>query len=191
VKLCFSTTMLMLLALCIAASNPISGAQDAAHGFTLPDINGKKVSLSEFKGKVVILNFWATWCGPCRAEMPSLNKLYIALKDKGLAVIAISVDTSEKTVRPFIKEQKLSFPVLMDKDKAVSFDEYGIFGLPTTFLIDRNGMIVEKIPGEREWDTPQMKGKIIGLLGERNGNHAKNKNGNRAAADYSSAVGMF
>ncbi|HCL82301.1 MAG TPA: hypothetical protein DHW81_08890 [Nitrospiraceae bacterium] len=141
----------------IAKENPASD-------FTLPDVNGKKISLSEFKGKVVILNFWATWCGPCRAEMPSLNKLYLEFKDKGLAVIAVSVDTSEKPVKSFIKKHNLSFPVLMDKNKAVSFDEYGVLGLPTTFIIYKNGFIAEKIIGEREWNSPRIKEKIIRLL---------------------------
>ncbi|MCL5978674.1 MAG: TlpA family protein disulfide reductase [Nitrospirae bacterium] len=165
VKLRSYITIFILLVLYSITSTPAFGAQGAATDFTLPDINGKKVSLSEFKGKVVILNFWATWCGPCRAEMPSLNKLYIEFKDKGLAVIAVSVDTSENPVKSFIKKHNLSFPVLMDKNKEVSFDEYGVLGLPTTFIIDKNGIIAEKILGEREWDAPDMKGKIIRLLG--------------------------
>ncbi len=165
VKLRSYITIFILLVLYSITSTPAFGAQGAATDFTLPDINGKKVSLSEFKGKVVILNFWATWCGPCRAEMPSMNNLYLELKDKGLVVIAVSVDASEKPVRSFVKELKLLFPVLMDKNKAVSFDEYGVLGLPTTFLIGKNGIIIEKFLGEREWDAPDMKGKIIRLLG--------------------------
>ncbi len=94
-----------------------------------------------------------------------MNNLYLELKDKGLVVIAVSVDASEKPVRSFVKELKLLFPVLMDKNKAVSFDEYGVLGLPTTFLIGKNGIIIEKFLGEREWDAPDMKGKIIRLLG--------------------------
>lgn len=165
VKLRLFLAVFVFWALCIAISNPVCAAQGTAPDFTLNDINGEKVNLSEFRGKVVLLNFWATWCGPCRAEMPSLNNLYNEFKDKGLVVLAVSVDTSEKPVRSFIKDLKLSFPVLMDKNKAVSFDEYGVFGLPTTFLINKNGMITEKIMGEREWDSPQMKEKISRLLG--------------------------
>ncbi|GAB4406445.1 MAG: hypothetical protein OHK0032_01470 [Thermodesulfovibrionales bacterium] len=138
-----------------------------APAFNLKDINGRKVAFSEFKDKVVLLNFWATWCGPCRAEMPSLNNLYTALKDKGFVVVAISVDTSEKPVKSFVSEKRISFPVLMDKDKEVAFDQYGVIGLPTSFLIDRKGVIVEKFMGEREWNSPDMKNKILRLLDGR------------------------
>lgn len=165
VKLRFFFAIFALVALCIILSNPAFAAQGTAPDFTLNDINGKKTTLSEFRGKVVLLNFWATWCGPCRAEMPSLNNLYNEFKDKGFVVLAVSVDTSEKPVRSFIKDLKLSFPVLMDKNKAVSFDEYGVFGLPTTFLIDKSGIITEKIMGEMRWDSPRMKEKISRLLG--------------------------
>lgn len=144
----------------VYAANPGSPAPD----FTLTDISGKKVSLSELKGKVVLLNFWATWCGPCRAEMPGLNKLYQELREKGLVVLAISVDASDKPVKEFMKDKKFSFPVLLDTDKEVSFDDYAVMGLPTTIIIDRKGLIAEKVLGEREWDTPQMKEKITKLL---------------------------
>lgn len=158
----FVLTIILFLTVCFS-SPAFSGEKTT--DFTLPDINGKKVSFSEFKGMVVVLNFWATWCGPCRAEMPSLNNLYNEYKDKGFVVLAVSVDTSEKPVKSFAREHKLAFPILMDKDKAVSFDEYTVLGLPTTFLIDKNGVVIEKIMGEREWDSPQMKEKILKLLG--------------------------
>lgn len=139
-------------------------AADAAPDFTLADLGGKKVSLSSLKGKVVLLNFWATWCAPCRAEMPALNKLYLDLKEKGLVVLAVSVDDAEKTVSAYMKQKKFSFPVLMDADKEVAFDSYGVTGLPTTVLIDRKGLLVETIVGERDWHEPQMKEKILRLL---------------------------
>ena len=143
------------------AEKPAAPAPD----FTLTDIAGKKTSLAEFRGKVVLLNFWATWCGPCRAEMPSLNKLYLDLRDRGFVVLAVSIDTSDKPVKSFVAEKRLAFPVLMDKDKEVSFDLYGAMGMPTSFLIDKNGVITEKIMGEMEWDSPKMKEKILKLLG--------------------------
>ena len=136
----------------------------AAPDFTLADVHGKKVSLSGFRGKVVILNFWATWCGPCEAEMPSLNTLYQEFKSKGLVVIAISVDPTEKSVLSFIAEKKPAFPVLLDKNKEVYFDSYAVMGLPAAFIIDRSGVLVEKIMGEQEWDSPKMKEKILNLL---------------------------
>jgi len=128
--------------------------------FSLSDVNGKKVTLAEYNGKVVLINFWATFCGPCKEEMPSLNSLFLGLKNDGLIVLAISTDDSEKPVQSFMKEKAIAFPVLMDKDQEVYFDLYGVLGLPTSFLIDRDGIIREKIRGERLWDAPDMKDKI-------------------------------
>lgn len=138
-----------------------------APAFDLKDMNGKKVSLSEFKGKVVLLNFWATTCDPCKAEMPSMNNLYKTLKDRDFVVLAVSIDTSEKAVKSFISEKGILFPVLLDKDKEVYFDDYAVIGLPTSFLIDRSGVIAEKFLGERDWDSPEMKNKIMSLLNRR------------------------
>lgn len=145
-----------------AASAATAGA--AAPDFTLPEIGGKKVSLSEYKGKAVVLNFWATWCAPCKAEMPSLNELYLELRNKGLVVLAVAVDSSDKPVRSFAAENKLAFPVLIDKEKEVHFDSYAVMGLPTTFLIDKKGVIVERIIGERDWSSPMMQEKVSKLL---------------------------
>lgn len=132
--------------------------------FELKDINGKKSALSEYKGKVVLLNFWATWCEPCKSEIPALNNIYSALKDKGFVVLGVSVDTSAKMVRSFIMDANVVFPVLLDKDKDVYFDQYAIMGLPTSFLIGRDGIIVEKIIGEKKWDSPDMRDKVLRLL---------------------------
>ncbi len=135
-----------------------------APNFALTDLNGKKVSLSEYKGKVVILNFWATFCGPCKEEMPSLNNLFISFKKDGLIVLAVSTDDSEKPVQSFIKAKGITFTVLIDKDQQVFFDRYAVLGLPTTYIIDRDGIIREKILGDRPWDAPEMKAKIGTLL---------------------------
>jgi peroxiredoxin len=143
-----------------------------APAFSLTDVNGKKVALSEYSGKVILINFWATFCGPCKAEMPSLNNLFLAFKNDGLIVLAISTDDSEKPVQSFMKEKSIAFPVLMDKDQEVYFDQYGVLGLPTSFLIDRDGIIRDKIRGERVWDAPDMKEKI-GLLLSKNKKEGK------------------
>lgn len=153
-----------------AASGGLPEAGASAPAFELPDITGKKVALSEFKGKVVLLNFWATWCSSCRAEMPSLNRLYGAFKNRGFIVLAVTLDRREEPVLSFIAENSVLFPVLMDKDKEVSFDQYAVLALPASFLIDRNGLVAERFPGVREWDSPAVKGKISKLLkkGEKN-----------------------
>jgi len=140
-----------------------------APSFELADVNGNKVSLSEYKGKVILINFWATWCAPCKAEMPSLNNLFLAFKNDGFIVLAISVDSSEKPVQSFLKGKSIALPVLMDKEQDVYFDLYGVLGLPTSFLIDRDGIITELIRGEREWDAPDMKDKVGKLLMRKKG----------------------
>ncbi len=165
----FTLTLLLLFlsplfAQHAAWADSAQGSPKAAPEFTLSDINGKKVSLSDFKGKVILLNFWGTWCGPCTAEMPSLNRLYAALKNDGFVVLAVSIDPSDKPVRSFVSAKGITFPVLMDPDKEAYFDLYAVFALPTSFLIDRKGMIVAKVLGDREWDSPDMKNKIADLL---------------------------
>jgi peroxiredoxin len=162
----------MLLTLCVRDGTCLESAAQIgtpAPPFELSDINGKKVALSNYKGKVVLINFWATFCGPCKAEMPSLNKLYLAFKNDGLIVLAISIDTSEKPVQKYLKDNAMMYPVLMDKDQEVYFDLYGVLGLPTSILIDRDGTIREIIRGEREWDAPDIKEKIGKLLSNKKG----------------------
>ena len=134
-----------------------------APDFTLKDLNGKTVSLSAFKGKVILLNFWATWCPPCRAEMPSLNKLYNILKPRGLEVVAVSTDRSISDIKDFIESHRVGFPILFDSERSAS-KLYRVFSMPTTFLIDRKGVIVEKFYGEYDWTEPETKEKIEKLL---------------------------
>lgn len=134
-----------------------------APDFTLKDLAGNNISLSSFNGKVVLLNFWATWCPPCRDEMPSFNKLHHAMNRRGLVIIAVSTDGSVKGVRDFVEKIKVDFTVLTDTDRAIS-KQYRVFSMPTTFLIDKNGKIVEKFYGQYDWTEPEIKGKIEKLL---------------------------
>jgi peroxiredoxin len=136
--------------------------------FTLADANGKQVALSDYTGKVILLNFWATYCESCVKEMPSLHNLFNAYEKKGLIVLAISKDNSEADVRSFIKKKPITLPVLLDKDQEVSFDLYCVSRLPTSFLIDRAGIIIKIIIGEKVWDDKDMKDKIASLLSKNN-----------------------
>ena len=148
VCLLFFVMLFVVLIINFIAGSTFAGVSGpAAPDFTLADVHGKKVSLSAFKGNVVILNFWATWCGPCKAEMPSLNNLYLEFRNKGLVVLAISVDPTERPVLSFISDKKLALPVLMDKTKEVYFDSYAVMGLPATFIIDKSGVLVRKDHG--------------------------------------------
>jgi peroxiredoxin len=99
--------------------------------------------------------------------MPSLNRLYRTLKDKGIQVLAVSIDASDTPVREFVIKNNIVFSILHDRDKEVFFDQYAGPSLPATYLIDRNGIIVEKFIGPREWDTPDMKNRILKLLDKR------------------------
>lgn len=131
--------------------------------FTLKDVNGKSVPLSAFRGKVVLLNFWATWCPPCKAEMPSFQKLFQAERNRGLEVVAISTDKSVKDVRDYLSKNRFDFTVLVD-DNAKVRNLYRVFSMPTTYLIDRKGVIAEKFMGEYEWTSPEIRTKIEKLL---------------------------
>lgn len=139
-------------------------AGQKASDFTLKDIDGNNVSLSSFKGKVVLLNFWATWCPPCRAEMPTMNRLNDRLKNKGLIVLAVSTDKAVVDVKDFLKKNPVNFTVLVDYNLNVSRSLYKVFMMPTTFLIDKRGIIVEKYFGEQDWTNPDLVKEIEALL---------------------------
>jgi peroxiredoxin len=125
----------------------------SAPNFTLPGLDGKMVSLADYKGKVVFLNIWATWCPPCVEEMPSMEKLHQELKDKGLEILAVSIDVSgAKAVIPFMKKHKLSFSALTDTKGAIK-SLYQTTGIPESFIIDKDGIIAEKVIGPRDWAT--------------------------------------
>lgn len=113
-----------------------------APDFTLPSLEGKAVSLSNFRGKVVLLNFFATWCPPCRAEMPDLEATYKELKSKGLEIVAVDLQEDQATVSGYTKSLGLTFTVLLDRGADV-FGQYRITGLPTTYFIDREGVVRE------------------------------------------------
>jgi peroxiredoxin len=123
--------------------------------FELEDLNGETRSLSSYRGKVVFLNFWATWCGPCRIEMPSMQRVYNELKDEGFEIVAVDLREDKKVVKKFIKEYELTFPVLLDKTGKVG-GIYGTRSIPTTYIIDRDGFIVGRTIGAREWDTEEI-----------------------------------
>lgn len=132
--------------------------------FTLRDLDGKLVSLSDFSGKVVLVNFWATWCGPCRVEMPAMESLYKEMRSKGFEILAISVDAQGTIVtRPFQEAMGLTFPILHDSDYEVG-GAYGARTLPISYVIDRQGIIQHRVFGARDWNGPQAKKLIRALL---------------------------
>jgi peroxiredoxin len=133
--------------------NPVSGY--AALDFTLPDLSGTPVRLSDLRGKIVFLNLWATWCPPCRAEMPSMQTLYERLKGRDFVMLAIAEDTNAADVAGFVKDLGLTFPVLLDTDNTLPA-RFGVTGFPETFIIDREGQVIKHVIGPEEWTDPEF-----------------------------------
>ncbi|MEW6427073.1 MAG: TlpA disulfide reductase family protein [Thermodesulfobacteriota bacterium] len=166
-----SVVLLLLLLLCIAgqagAVTPpweIDGLKGApAPAFSLADLDGRKQGLDDFSGKTVLLNFWATWCGPCRAEMPALNRLAEKYRDRGLVVVGVSVDQGPDVVIAFLKKLQVSFPVLMDSDMAVT-EQYKVYAFPTTFLIDAKGTVRDFYLGEKDWEGEEFRKELEAIL---------------------------
>jgi len=138
----------------------------AAPDFSLSSLSGGSVRLADLRGKVVLLNFWATWCVPCRMEMPALEALYQRYKDAGLVVLAVNMDTlSSASVEAFVKEVAVTFPIVFDPAWATA-GLYQVRGLPTTYLIDRVGNVVVREVGERDWLDGVSHMAVQGLLQE-------------------------
>src|SRR5262245_54222382 len=136
----------------------------AAKPFRVDTPDKRTLSLSEFKGKVVFLNFWATWCKPCEEEMPSMERLHQRFQDQGLVVLGISEDAGgASVVAPYVKKHKLSFPVGLDPRSEIA-GLYGVWGLPSTFIIDRRGTRALFANGPREWDGPEARALFQSLL---------------------------
>ena len=137
-----------------------------APDFTLQDLAGKSHTLSDLKGQVVLVNVWATWCGPCKREIPSLVRLYQSRRDKGLEILAVSVDrTSSARVASFAERYQMNFPVLLNPRGDVA-NNYWARSIPSTFLVDKKGVIRWKVIGTREWDDAQALARIDPLLAE-------------------------
>jgi peroxiredoxin len=134
--------------------------------FALPDLDGKSVRLSSFKGKVVLLNFWATWCSTCEKERPVIERLWQTYRSRGFVVLAVSVDrSSTATVRRYVERHGLSFLHLHDRDDRVSPD-YWVMGIPTSVLITTEGLLAYRVVGEYDWNGPEVRQAIERLLKE-------------------------
>lgn len=168
----FAVLLLLAVSVSVAAElpplghkmNPVSPPL-AAPDFTLPDMDDEKHALSDFRGKVVMLNFWATWCPPCRREMPSMQRLYEKYSERGLVVLAVNQFEDPDLVFEFTGRLSLepTFPIVFDRESRVS-EQYRVKGLPTTYLLDRDGNIRYRAIGGREFDHPEVEALIEGLL---------------------------
>ena len=126
---------------------------------------GGTQSLSALKGRVVFLNFWATWCGPCRSEMPSMESLHNRYSERGLEILAVNSGENTPEVLAFMKDNKLSFPTVLDMDGKVTMT-YGVQAIPTSFIINREGRIIARKVGSIDWDSPKVRAALEILLSE-------------------------
>jgi len=133
--------------------------------FTLTSLSGQAVRSADLKGKVVVLNFWATWCGPCKEEMPALDRLRRQFDARDLVVLTITTDQQRDSIQAFLTSLGLSLPVLLDESRNVS-DSYLVRGLPTTFGLARDGRLVGRAVGPRAWDGPEAVALVDGLRNE-------------------------
>jgi len=136
-----------------------------AQDFVATGLDGSKTALSSLKGKIVLLNFWATWCPPCKAEMPSIEALWKATKGKAFTILALSDGESPSDVSAFIKKNGYTYPVFVDPAGSVP-QRYGVQGIPTTYVIDKKGMVIARVIGGIEYNSPEALS-IFAELAER------------------------
>jgi peroxiredoxin len=155
----------MLYALFLGSStSPPVGRGSSAPDFALPSVDSDRpIVLSDLRGRVVLVNFWATWCKPCEDEMPAMDRLYRELHPAGFDLLAISVGEDASVVRRFRDRLGVTFPVLLDSDKRVAA-AWQTFAFPESLLVDRDGTVLERYVGPREWDAPAYVDRIRRLL---------------------------
>jgi thiol-disulfide isomerase/thioredoxin len=149
------------------AGLPLLREQVSIRDFSLPLATQgrpeRNISPGGLKGKVVFLNFWATWCGPCRDEMPSMEALYSRYRENGLEILAVNIQETEGEVLAFMESNGLNFPAVLDRDGKVSAS-YGVQAIPSSFIINREGKIIARVVGSIDWDTPKIRGALELLL---------------------------
>lgn len=153
-----------VLLLTLMAQTSFGASLQKARDFELKGVDGRTYTISDQSGKVVLLNFWATWCPECIEENPLIDKLYKRFRDAGLVVFGISIDRSLDTLREYLSKEPLSYTILHDPKGDVFVKRYAVLGLPTTFLINKDGFIVEKMIGKQDFTSEGFIQKIEALL---------------------------
>jgi len=133
-----------------------------APGLDLSGLDGAMHQLADYRGQVVVVNFWSTWCAPCRREMPSLEKAWQRLRPAGVMVLGVATQDDPEMVRRFLQESKLTFPILIDPDGKVS-QQWSFSGIPATFVLDKRGQVIYRAMGLREWDSDEIIHRLIEL----------------------------
>ena len=169
----FVQNSLFLFVLCLAFTSSVSllaapinltklEVPQPAPNFRLIDLDNKIHTLKDFKGKPLIVNFWASWCKPCREELPALNRAWAKVKDQGVQMLAINIGEDPNAVFNFIREYPIDFRILLDP-QSDELANWQMLGLPTTFIIDTYGRVVYQAIGEREWDNDELLTKVLVL----------------------------
>jgi peroxiredoxin len=161
-SLMFIALYLLSLAAVAAQSLTLIPEKPLAPDFNLTDMDGELRTLKDYRGKPVIINFWATWCPPCRAELPSMNRGWNKIKDEGIAMLAVNVGEDEETIFMFMGDYPIEFGLLLDRSGEI-VKQWPVKGLPTTFVLDPEGRIVYRAIGGREWDSDILLDMVRGL----------------------------
>ncbi len=162
-------SLLLTVGLALAAGKQTLTAVDPpvpAPHVRLPDLDGELHGLDEYRGKPVIVNFWATWCPPCRAEMPAMNRAWARIEKEGIAMVAINVGEDEDTVFSFTGDVPIDFPIWLDRD-GEAVGAWPVRGLPTTFVLDPKGRIVYRAIGGRDWNDDALLDEVLALRNEK------------------------
>ncbi len=155
--------LLFIIAAC--GESPVATVGKPAPNFDTVDLKGEVWSLSKLKGKVVFVNFWATWCAPCREEMPSMQRLYAKMPKEKFEMIALFNNDKPAVVKNFVAKLGITIPILSDEYNFAG-PKYGLTGVPETFIIDKQGIIREKFIGPAEWDSPQNVNMLMKYINE-------------------------
>ena len=138
-----------------------------APDFSLKDENGHEMKLSDYRGKLVFLNFWATWCGPCVDEMPEMETLNKTMKDRNFQMLPVSIDIEWSTVKQFYQEHNLTIPSFLDPGQQVARGLYKTTGWPETFLIDANGSVLKHVVGPAHWADPRVMANLMSMVPQK------------------------
>jgi peroxiredoxin len=153
----FLSTILLLFYSTVMAAELLTAipAKPKAPSFKLENMDGEIITLDQYKGRPVIINFWATWCPPCREELPSMNRAWEKIKNEDIAMVAINVGEDEDTIFAFMGDYPINFDLLLDTTGEI-IGQWPIKGLPTTFVLDAEGRLVYRAIGGREWDAEDL-----------------------------------
>ncbi|MDZ4784574.1 MAG: TlpA disulfide reductase family protein [bacterium] len=173
-KLIFSLVLCIFLNSCVLGGRSGLGPGEFPPEIKLNSLDGTPISLADFKGKVVLINFWASWCMPCVAEAPAMERLYNRLKNKGFVILAVGIDDEESKLRGFKERFGLTFPIVIDKSGDTK-DMYQVSGVPESLLVGRDGKLLMipdpddnrptvRIIGPRNWDSPTVEGRFNNIL---------------------------